>query len=167
MSIRRAGRRRTAGAALGGLVVAAIALATTACSPGSGLGAQQLAAATASPAVAAASTESRPAVSIPAAMLGTWTANVEGTTATSGTWTLRASAHDLELKNPHGTDDAFFSLNPTSADGTSIDLAQDPDCAAATYSWRLEQSKLVFDISADSCIDRKAVLTATPWIRQP
>jgi hypothetical protein len=107
-------------------------------------------------------------VVIPEAFRGTWTSDMNGTSASSGTWTLRITEHDAELRNPiAGSGAEFFSLNPDAATTDRLELAADPDCPAGHYAWAIEDGRLTFATTADVCEDRLAVLTTGPWSRQP
>jgi hypothetical protein len=171
-------RRVVPGAAV--LLVLAIGLA--ACSrpaaqaPGVGAAAPTASASTgaAAPSSAAALALGTPApvVVIPAALRGTWTSNVQGTTATSGVWRLVASSNDLALGNPKPYSDPF-PLNPTAITPTTFTLDVDhecPDQGVATegkYTWAIAAGVLKISAVSDSCGDRQAVLVAGPWTKQP
>ena len=109
-------------------------------------------------------------VVVPAALLGTWTADVQGTTASSGTWTLVVAANNLTLHNPVGGDP--FTLDPIAITTTSMVLPADSGCpdqttvTSGTYTLTLTGNTLVIT-GSDSCGDRRAVLTTAPWLRHP
>ena len=113
-----------------------------------------------------------PAVAIPAALRGTWIAKVAGTTATSGAWTLKGTARNLELQNPIAGSDPF-ALDPSAISATTLTLPADagcPDQAAVTtgeYTWAITAGTLTFTKVKDSCGDRSGVLTASSWTRKP
>ncbi|MEO8272696.1 MAG: hypothetical protein ABI620_01350, partial [Chloroflexota bacterium] len=67
-----------------------------------------------------------PVVVTPVNMRGTWTADVQGTTASSGIWTLEISSSNMTLQNPVGGD--LFSIGPISVSETSLVLAADSGC---------------------------------------
>ena len=139
-----------------GILVATLLLAG--CGSAGAAQGQQAAAATAAPV-----TES---VQIPEALLGTWKADVIGTSASSGTWTLRITADDMELLNPIATsEDEYFSINPKTITDTALTLWEEPDCEAAEYGWSVDGGSLTFEVVTDTCIDRPAVLTTTAWQR--
>jgi hypothetical protein len=114
-----------------------------------------------------------PSISVPSELQGTWHAVVTGTTATSGTWTLRGTATDLLLKNPGASDTDYFSVEPIAITPTTLTLGADsgcPDQASVTegsYTWSLTGGKLVIKLMSDSCGDRAATLTKTPWSKAP
>src|SRR4051794_37901082 len=84
-----------------------------------------------SPASASASAPAkRPSVTIPATLVGDWTAAVSGTTASSGTWTLRADPGNLSLKNPVGGE--FFTLDPTEFTDHGFTVPAAADCLDQT-----------------------------------
>ena len=128
------------------------------CGSAGGVPGQQAAAATAAPPAVA--------LQIPDELLGTWKADVTGTSASSGTWTLRITADDMELLNPIATsDDEYFSINPKTISDTGLTLWEEPDCEAAEYEWSIDGGSLTFEAIKDTCMDRPAVLTTTPWQR--
>src|SRR5215210_1449656 len=53
-----------------------------------------------------------PLLTTPAALRGPWTADIAGTTASSGHWTLLLTESNLSLQNPVGGDP--FTLDPVS-----------------------------------------------------
>jgi len=130
-------------------------------------------AAAASGPAATASPTPLPSVSIPSELQGTWHAVVTGTTATSGTWTLKGIATDLLLRNPGAADTDYFSVGPIAVTPTTLTLAADagcPDQATVTegsYTWALTGGQLVIKVVGDSCGDRAATLTRTPWSKIP
>ena len=141
-----------------GVLVALLLLAG--CGSAGAAQGQQAAAATAAPAAET--------VRIPDALLGTWKADVIGTSASSGTWTLRITADDMELLNPIATsEDEYFSINPKTISDTGLTLWEEPDCDAAEYEWSIDGGSLTFEAVKDECIDRPAVLTTTAWQRSP
>ncbi|MBI3745204.1 MAG: hypothetical protein HY264_01505 [Chloroflexi bacterium] len=109
-------------------------------------------------------------ISTPPSLRGTWTADVEGTTASSGVWTLEITAANLALQNPVGGDS--FTLDPTSITDTSMVLPAAADCpdqsvvTPGMYSLALTGDALVITAVSDSCGDRRAVLVAGPWARK-
>jgi hypothetical protein len=110
-------------------------------------------------------------ISTPVDMRGTWTADVQGTTASSGIWKLQISASNLSLQNPVGGE--AFPLDPTSMTETSLVLPAGEDCpdqtvvTPGTYTLALTGNSLVITMLRDSCGDRSGVLTAAPWARVP
>lgn len=113
---------------------------------------------------APSATATRPAVSIPAALQGTWMANVSGTTASSGAWTLIITADDMQLKNPLGTES--FSIHPLDVTDSSFGLGADADCPTdGSYSYSLSGDTLVITAVADSCSGRMGVMTTGEWTR--
>jgi hypothetical protein len=135
-------------------------------------GAKPLPTATAIPVTTAAPAATPlPAITTPADLRGTWTADVEGTTASSGIWTLNISASNLTLQNPVGGD--LFSLGPTAISETSLVLAADSGCpdqtsvTEGTYTLKLNGDSLVITLVSDSCGDRSATLVSAPWTRKP
>jgi hypothetical protein len=154
--------RRSAPALLLTVVIAAACNAT---------GATPLPAATAAPvATAAAAATPYSPITTPLDLRGTWTADVRGTTASSGTWTLRISTSNLQLQNPVGGD--FFSLDATAISETSLVLAASSDCAdqatvtVGTYTLALTGDSLKITLVGDSCGDRSGVLVTAPWTRK-
>jgi hypothetical protein len=110
-------------------------------------------------------------ISTPADLRGTWTADVQGTTASSGIWKLEISASNLSLQNPVGGEP--FTLDPTSMTETSLVLPAGEDCpdqkvvTPGTYTLALTGDSLVITLVSDSCGDRSGVLAAVPWTRVP
>ena len=128
--------------------------------------------ATAAPTASATSAPSVASVTIPDALRGEWTAEVTGTTASSGLWVLRITESNVFLKNPVPSGD-FFSLDPTSVTDETITFSADSECPDQTtvtegaYSLAVEDATLVITLVGDSCGDRSAVLVAGPWTRLP
>lgn len=150
-------------------IVAVLALVATACNA---TGAKPLPTATATPvATAAPAATPLPAITTPADLRGTWTADVEGTTASSGIWTLNISESNLTLQNPVGGD--LFSLGPTAISETALVLAADSGCpdqttvTDGTYTLKLTGNSLAITVISDSCGDRRATLVSAPWTRKP
>jgi hypothetical protein len=108
---------------------------------------------------------------VPDAMRGTWTADIENTTASSGVWTLVVNGSDLTLQNPIGGNP--FSIDPTAVTTTTLSVAASADCpdqsvvTPGTYSISLQGDTLRFTLTSDSCGDRSAVLTGGTWTRKP
>ena len=106
---------------------------------------------------------------VPEALRGTWTADVRGTTASSGTWTLLISESNLALGNPIGGDP--FTLDPVSISATAMVLPADAGCpdqsvvTPGTYTLAIS-GDTVRITGSDSCGDRRAVLTTGPWTRR-
>jgi hypothetical protein len=104
-------------------------------------------------------------------MRGTWTADVQGTTASSGIWKLEISASNLSLQNPVGGEP--FTLDPTSMTETSLTLPAADDCpdqsviTPGTYKLALINNQLVITLVSDSCGDRSGTLATVPWTRAP
>lgn len=150
-------------------IVAVVALVATACNA---TGATRMPAPTITPVptLSAAATP-LPSITTPAGLRGTWTADVEGTTASSGVWTLEISSSDLTLQNPRGGDP--FSVGPIAISEASLVLAADSGCpdqatvTTGTYTLALTGDSLVITLVGDSCGDRSAVLVAGPWTRKP
>ncbi|MEO8469338.1 MAG: hypothetical protein ABI573_06685 [Chloroflexota bacterium] len=113
---------------------------------------------------------SAPAISTPVDLRGTWTADVQGTTASSGMWTMLISDSNVSLQNPVGGDP--FTLDPISMSdaGVTFPAAADcPDQSAVTegsYTFTLDGETLRIVLTSDSCGDRSAVLVAAPWKRK-
>lgn len=111
-----------------------------------------------------------PAVSTPVAMRGTWTADVQGTSSSSGAWTLEITESNLALTNPVGGDP--FTLDPVSMTDTTLVLPAGSDCpdqsvvTAGTYTLKLSGGTLTIGLVSDSCGDRSAVLVTSPWSRK-
>jgi len=112
-----------------------------------------------------------PVISTPAALRGTWTANIQGTTASSGVWILVISASNVSLQNPVGGEP--FTLDPVSMTATSMVLPAGSDCpdqsvvTPGTYALALTATSLAITLISDSCGDRSAVLVSVPWTRKP
>lgn len=112
-----------------------------------------------------------PAISTPIALRGTWVADVQGTTASSGVWRLEVTESNVSLQNPVGGDP--FTLDPSSMTATSMVLPAASDCpdqsvvTPGTYALALTGDSLVITVESDSCGDRSAVLVSAPWIRVP
>ena len=108
---------------------------------------------------------------MPAALQGTWTATVTGTTASSGIWTLTITGTDMVFTNPVGGDP--FSIGPTAVTETSLTLVADSGCPDQTtvtpgiYALKVQGSTLTVTLLSDSCGDRAATLTTSPWTRKP
>lgn len=154
-------------------LVAVVVPLVTACGAGAGGGGQQAAAATvavtappASPSPSDSSPDA-PQVTIPASLIATWTVAVSAAGPTPGVWTLRATPHDLQLRNPIAGQDEFFGLNPVRVTDVEIDFGKDPDCDAAQYTWHVTGDRLTLMTASDTCGDRHAILTAGTWTRQP
>ncbi len=160
------------------IVVVGIAALATGCgagaasSGGTSPGASSSAAAAGPPAsTAAPSASAGPKIAIATRLQGTWTSDVQNTTATSGLWTLKIDAANAYLKNPQAGAD-FFSIDPTSFDAGAMVLpaaADCPDQATVTegrYTYVLAGDVLTFTLVADSCGDRSGTLVAGPWARQ-
>ena len=119
----------------------------------------------------AAPTIAAPAVTTPVALRGTWTADVEGTSASSGAWKLIISDSNLALQNPIGGEP--FTLDPTTFTETSVVFPAGADCpdqtvvTPGTYTVALNGETLVFKLVSDSCGDRSATLVTAPWTRVP
>ena len=117
-----------------------------------------------------APTTPAPVVSTPEALRGSWTADIQGTTASSGIWTLVITESNVMLQNPFGE---LFSVGPTSVSETAMVLAASPDCpdqstvTPGTYILALAGDALTITVEADSCGDRSGVLATTPWTRKP
>jgi hypothetical protein len=93
---------------------------------------------------------------------------VVGTTASEGGWKLDITSSDLLLTNPIGGDS--FSIDPTGVGETSMTLRSGDDCASqadARYTIALKGTSMTLTALEDTCGDRKAVLTTTPWTREP
>lgn len=107
----------------------------------------------------------------PPDLRGTYTADIEGTTATSGVWTLTITETDVLITNPHSTEP--FSVDPREVTETLMTLLPAQDCpdqsqaTAGQYSISLQGDKLTLTAVQDSCGDRKAVLSTAPWTREP
>ncbi|HEY3333613.1 MAG TPA: hypothetical protein VGK16_00140 [Candidatus Limnocylindrales bacterium] len=110
-----------------------------------------------------------PSIVTPAALRGTWTAEVRGTSASAGVWKLLISDSNFALQNPIGGDP--FTLDPTAVTETSVVFPPGEDCPDQTtvtegrYSMTLRGNTLTFTLISDSCGDRSATLTTTPWSR--
>ena len=119
----------------------------------------------------AAPATTAPSISTPPALRGTWTAEVNGTSASSGLWTLAITETNVSLQNPVGGEP--FTLDPVSMTATSLVLPAASDCpdqsvvTAGTYTLALAGDRLVITLVSDSCGDRSATLTTSPWVRKP
>jgi hypothetical protein len=106
----------------------------------------------------------------PGDLRGTYTADVEGTTASSGVWTLTITATDVLITNPGDT--TPFSVDPTDLSESTLMVAASQDCpdqssiTGGEYSVSLQGATLTFKAVRDSCGDRKAVLSTVPWTRK-
>lgn len=152
------------GRPLSAIALLLVALAGTACNATG-----ETASPSATP-VASIATSVAPAISTPVALRGTWTAGVEGTTASSGAWTLEITDTNLWLQNPIGGDP--FTLDPVSMTDTALVLPAGSDCpdqsviTAGTYTLKLSGDTLTITLISDSCGDRSAVLVTAPWSRK-
>ncbi|MBI3745472.1 MAG: hypothetical protein HY264_02890 [Chloroflexi bacterium] len=150
------------GLVLGGLVLAALALG--------GCAVKETRSATPPGTPATSPAASNPGT-IPAALRGTYTADIEGTTATSGVWTLTITETDVLITNPHSSEP--FSVDPHEVTETLMTLVPAQDCpdqsvvTTGRYSISLQGDKLTFTAVQDSCGDRKAVLSTSTWTRKP
>lgn len=112
-----------------------------------------------------------PAITTPAALRGTWTAEITGTTSSSGLWILVISESNLSLQNPIGGEP--FTLNPTSMSETAMVLPAESDCpdqstvTPGTYALALAGDKLIITVKSDSCHDRSGVLSTQTWTKKP
>ena len=152
--------------ALGGLVLCGLVLVAVGCNA---TGATPIPTRTA-PTPTTSMTDA-PAISTPIALRGTWVADVQGTTASSGVWKLEVSESNVSLQNPVGGEP--FTLDPSSMTATSMVLPAASDCpdqsvvTSGTYVLALAGDSLVITVESDSCGDRSAVLVSTPWTREP
>ena len=151
------------------LLFAAVAVAAIAATGCNATGATPIPTRTAPPPTA--SVTAAPLISTPAALRGTWTADVQGTTASSGVWILEISATNVSLQNPVGGEP--FTLDPVSMTATSMVLPAASDCpdqsvvTPGTYALALTATSLAITVVSDSCGDRSAVLVSAPWTRKP
>jgi hypothetical protein len=105
----------------------------------------------------------------PPDLRGTYTADIEGTTATSGIWTLTITETDVLITNPGGSEP--FSVDPHEVTETSLLVVPSQDCPDQStvtdgeYAISLKGNVLTFTALHDSCGDRKAVLATAPWTR--
>ena len=119
---------------------------------------------------ASATASSAPAISTPVDLRGTWTADVQGSTASSGVWTMLISDSNVALQTPVGGD--AFTLDPISMSDAGVTFPADADCpdqSAVTqgvYTFSLDGDTLRIVLTSDSCGDRSAVLGAAPWTRK-
>lgn len=111
------------------------------------------------------------AITTPAALRGTWTAEITGTTSSSGLWTMVISESNLSLQNPIGGEP--FTLNPSSMSETAMVLPAESDCpdqstvTPGTYALALAGDKLTITVKSDSCLDRSGVLSTQTWTKKP
>ena len=154
---------RPRGLVLGGFLLAALAVGGCAVKPTPSPTAATI------PATASAGPSN--AATTPPSLRGTYTADIEGTTASSGVWTLTITPTDVLITNPRSTEP--FSVDPHEISETRLVVLAAPDCpdqASVTdgeYAISLQGDTLTFTAVHDSCGDRKAVLATTPWIRKP
>ncbi len=112
-----------------------------------------------------------PAISTPVAFRGTWTTDLQGTTASSGAWVMRVSETNVSLQNPVGGDP--FTLDPTAFSETAVTFPAAADCpdqavvTPGSYTVAVMGETLVFTLVSDSCGDRSATLVTAPWMRVP
>jgi hypothetical protein len=150
------------------MALIALSLALLACNA---TGATQIPVTTAGPTVSTTVATAAEPLSAPAVLRGRWTANVQGTTAASGLWTMTISEGNVTLQNPVNGD--LFSLGPTAISETKLVLAADPYCpdqsqaTEGTYVLALSGTTLTITLVSDSCGDRSAVLVSAPWTKQP
>lgn len=149
-------------------LAAALAFAASACNAP---GAKPLPTATPVPVAPTATVLPQPpAITTPTDLRGTWTADVEGTTASSGIWTLEISTSNLTLHNPVGGDP--FTLDPTAMSETTLVLPAASDCpdqssvTMGTYTIAVTGDLLRFTLVRDSCGDRSGVLVTGTWKRK-
>lgn len=111
-----------------------------------------------------------PVISTPAALRGTWSAEVRGTTASSGVWVMTISESNISLQNPIGGEP--FTLDPSAMTTTSLVLPAASDCpdqsvvTPGTYTLALTGDSLVITLVSDSCGDRIGTLVTSPWTRK-
>src|SRR5262249_35467922 len=102
-------------------------------------------------------------VTIPAPLRGTRTTDIRHPGASNGTWVLRSDDHSLSLRNPSAPSaDDFFGLNADRVDASSIHLADEQDCSAASYAWAVADGRLTLTTADDRCGDRRIILTSGP-----
>jgi len=110
-------------------------------------------------------------LTVPAALIGSYAAEVSGTTASEGTWKMYITSDDVTLQNPVGGEP--FSVGATSLTDAQLVVWADSDCPDQTsvtdglYLISHDGDKLVFTKDHDSCGDRAATLTTTPWVKAP
>jgi hypothetical protein len=146
------------------MAVIGLALAAAACNA---TGATPIPTRATAPTAAPATTA--PSISTPPALRGLWTAEVIGTSASSGRWILAITETNISLQNPVGGEP--FTLDPVSMTSTSLVLPAASDCpdqsvvTPGTYTLALIGDRLVITLIGDSCGDRSATLTTSPWKR--
>ena len=151
------------GLVLGGFLLAALAVGGCAVKPTPSPTAATI------PATASAGPSN--AATTPPSLRGTYTADIEGTTASSGIWTLTITETDVLITNPRSTEP--FSVDPHEVTETKLVVLASQDCPDQStvtdgeYTMKLEGDKLTFTALHDSCGDRKAVLATEPWTRTP
>lgn len=109
---------------------------------------------------------------VPESLQGTWKGMLEGTTASSGRWTLTITENEMLLTNPHPGSDPF-PIGLTAITDDQVTFVADSECSdhgpvrEGKYSYVLSGQQLAFTMIDDSCGDRIAVVSKTPWERQP
>jgi hypothetical protein len=152
------------------ILPALAALATSAC------GSRAVVAPTATPAAAATAT-AKPSgtpyhVNVPVAVQGKYTADISGTSISSGKWAFEITHNEILATNPAPGADAF-ALGVTDITPDHVTFFADPDCTPGNtdkegvYTYALVNNELRFTVIDDLCLDRQATLTTTPWQRQP
>lgn len=151
------------------LVLPALALVLfTACGASSG---PTAAPPTAAPTKSPAPTGTPYHVNVPTSIRGNWQAMLERTGVTPGLWSMEITNNEILVKNPHA-DAEFFPIGVTDITADHMTVFADQECQAGdlkegTYTYAVVAEQLVFTLIQDNCRDRRELLTAAPWDRQP
>jgi hypothetical protein len=155
--------RHPRGLVLGGFVLALLTV--------SGCAVKDTPSASASAGAPGTSAQPSNSATTPPDLRGTYTADIEGTTATSGVWTLVITETDVLITNPNSNEP--FSVDPHEVTETRLLVVPSADCPDQStvtdgeYVISLQGDKLTFTAVHDSCGDRKATLSTSPWTRKP
>ncbi len=131
---------------------------------------------TASPSPAAATATSAPTgtpyhVNVPESMWGAWQASISGSTSVSnGLWSMEIIENEFLVLNPRASPGESFPLGVTDITADHVTFYADQECQAGalvegTYTYALVADQLTFTLIQDNCRDRRALLTAVPWVR--
>jgi hypothetical protein len=111
-------------------------------------------------------------VNVPQAVQGKYSADIARSTVSSGHWTMEITHNEIMVKNP-APDAQPFPVGVTDITPDHITFIADPECTPGsphqegTYSYALVNNELRFTVINDLCVDRRALLTAGAWARQP
>ncbi len=144
-----------------------LVLAISACSAGAS------STPTAAPATASVAPSGTPHNNaIPQSIQGNYKASIAHSTVSAGDWVISIMANDILATNPHPGSEPF-AVGVIDVSGDRITFRADAECnpgapdKEGVYTYTLQGSELHFSAVDDRCPDRKAMLTAAAWQRQP